>query len=141
MYCYQRCACMLYAVVLMLVVCCRNACLLRIHRMPEESVVVMALPSHVIQFWLLNKQNQPHAPVQASCALCYLVCRAVELSILLWHAGIPDGCYAMSAALQKVPKAQAASGPPLPHLQQVSFHVAACCAHAQAQNTRVRSHM
>ena len=82
-----------------------------------------------------------HAPVQASCALCYLVCRAVELSILLWHAGIPDGCYAMSAALQKVPKAQAASGPPLPHLQQVSFYVAACCAHAQAQTTRVRSHM
>ena len=57
--CYQRCACMLYAVVLMLVVCCRNACLLRIHRMPEESVVVLALPSHVIQFWLLNKQKQP----------------------------------------------------------------------------------
>jgi hypothetical protein len=34
--------------VLMLVVCRRDACLLRIHRMPEEFVVVVALPSHII---------------------------------------------------------------------------------------------
>jgi hypothetical protein len=32
----------------------------------------------------------------------------------------------MSAALQKVPKAQATSGPPLPYLQQVSFNLAVC---------------
>jgi type IV secretory pathway TrbL component len=38
----------MYAVVLMLVVCRRDACLLRIHRMPEEFVVVVALPSHII---------------------------------------------------------------------------------------------
>lgn len=57
---------MLYAVVLMLVVCCKDACVLHIHRMPEESVVVttttvdnVSLPSHVIQCWLMIKKSQP----------------------------------------------------------------------------------